>query len=63
MDRAANVFYDYVLNYAPEMLSPQHEAFYQAAQESIRNAETEEKPNTDIFKTEIHDAMNIGTLS
>lgn len=63
MDRAANVFYDYVLNYAPEMLSPQHEAFYQAAQESIRNAETEDKPNTDIFKTEIHDAMNIGTLS
>ena len=62
MDRAANVFYDYVQNYAPEMLSPQHEAYYQAAQDSIKNT-TQEKPSTDIFKTEFHDAMNIGTLS
>lgn len=44
------------------MLSPQHEAYYQAAQDSIKNT-TQEKPSTDIFKTEFHDAMNIGTLS
>ena len=31
MQRATQVFYDYVVNYAPEVLSPQHEEFYQAA--------------------------------
>jgi hypothetical protein len=25
MDRAAQVFYDYVLNYSPELLSPQYD--------------------------------------
>lgn len=34
MERAAEVFYDYVLNYAPELLSPQHNAFYEAAVKS-----------------------------
>lgn len=37
MDRAAHVFYDYVLNYAPELLSPQHNAFYEAAMKSKEN--------------------------
>jgi len=31
MSRAAEVFYDYVINYAPEMISPQHNSFYDAA--------------------------------
>ena len=31
MSRAADVFYDYVLNYSPELLSPQHTNFYDAA--------------------------------
>ena len=31
MQRAADVFYDYVINYAPELLSPQHNAYYEAA--------------------------------
>ena len=31
MQRAADVFYDYVVNYAPELLSPQHQAFYEPA--------------------------------
>lgn len=31
MQRAADVFYDYVVNYAPELLSPQHGSFYEAA--------------------------------
>lgn len=31
MQRAADVFYDYVVNYAPELLSPQHQAFYETA--------------------------------
>lgn len=31
MQRASDVFYDYVINYAPELLSPQHNKFYEAA--------------------------------
>ena len=31
MQRAADVFYDYVVNYAPELLSPQHSTFFDAA--------------------------------
>lgn len=31
MHRASEVFYDYVSNYAPELLSPQHTSFYEAA--------------------------------
>jgi hypothetical protein len=31
MQRASDVFYDYVVNYAPELLSPQHNSFYEAA--------------------------------
>lgn len=31
MQRAADVFYDYVVNYAPELLSPQHQTFYETA--------------------------------
>ncbi len=31
MQRAADVFYDYVVNYAPELLSPQHQSFYESA--------------------------------
>lgn len=31
MSRAADVFYEYVVNYAPELLSPQHNSFYETA--------------------------------
>ena len=31
MDAAVEVFYDYVLNYYPEALSPQYEQFYEAS--------------------------------
>lgn len=30
MQRASDVFYDYVQNYAPELLSPQHNSFFEA---------------------------------
>jgi hypothetical protein len=36
MQRAADVFYDYVLNYAPELLSPQHTLFYNHAQKTLQ---------------------------
>ena len=35
MNRAASVFYDYVVNYSPELLSPQHNSFYEAAMKSV----------------------------
>ena len=31
MDAAVEVFYDLVLNYHPDALSPQYESFYEAA--------------------------------
>lgn len=31
MDRAAQIFYEYVQNYIPELMSPQYEDFYGAA--------------------------------
>ena len=33
MERASQVFYDYVLNYSPEMVSPQYDQFYNASME------------------------------
>jgi hypothetical protein len=45
MDRAAHVFYDYVINYAPEVISPQYDEFYKAATNSLNN---EPKPSKDI---------------
>jgi hypothetical protein len=30
MQRASDVFYDYVVNYAPELMSPQYNDFYEA---------------------------------
>ena len=44
MQRASDVFYDYVVNYAPELLSPQHNNFYEtsinideASKDQVRN--------------------------
>ena len=51
MQRAADVFYDYVVNYAPELLSPQHSTFYETA------------VNTDsTIKTKTFGASNINYL-
>jgi hypothetical protein len=36
MERASQIFYDYVSDYAPELISPQYDEFYEAAQESIK---------------------------
>lgn len=56
MRRAANVFYDYVLNYQPELLSPQHEQFYKTAKE---NETPKEKPNLE----ETQNNISLRTLS
>lgn len=43
MARAANVFYDYVLNYQPELISPQYDKMHFAAQMAM-----ETKPKADL---------------
>jgi hypothetical protein len=35
MQRASDIFYDYVVNYAPELISPQYNSFYEAASKSL----------------------------
>ena len=49
MERAANVFYDYVVNYTPEVISPQHEEFYNAAQDSIAASNTRQANINDLM--------------
>jgi hypothetical protein len=34
MQRASDIFYDYVVNYAPELISPQYNSFFEAASKS-----------------------------
>ena len=42
MQRASDIFYDYVVNYAPELISPQYNSFYEAASKSLpKKAEIE----------------------
>ena len=60
MDRASRIFYEYVQNYAPELISPQYEDFYQSAQQSIA-ARTESKPS--LALDEMHDKISLGSLS
>lgn len=54
MDSAVEVFYDLVLNYHPEALSPQYDQFYNAALDVKSNS----KPKVDR-----HTQMNLHTLS
>lgn len=37
MERASEIFYDYVQNYAPELMSPQYQGFFDASEESKTN--------------------------
>jgi len=60
MERAARIFYDYVQNYAPELISPQHEDFFSAAQDSM-NQRTE--PKKQVSLEEMHDRISLGSLS
>jgi len=43
MERASKIFYEYVQSYAPELISPQYEDFFQASVESS-NQRTEKNP-------------------
>ena len=61
MQRAADVFYDYVVNYAPELLSPQHQAFYETAVK-IEPKMAPAKSNTNYLE-ENQNLINLKTLS
>jgi hypothetical protein len=59
MNRAADVFYDYVLNYAPELLSPQHNKFYEAALKSLPKKQGADKN----YLKEDQTIISLSTLS
>ena len=60
MSRAADVFYDYVLNYAPELISPQHNQFYEAA---IKSQPQLDKAEQERYQKENFNNLTIGTMS
>lgn len=60
MTRAADVFYDYVLNYAPELVSPQHNQFYEAAVKSQPQMDAAEQER---YQKENFNDLTIGTMS
>jgi hypothetical protein len=64
MQRAADVFYDYVVNYAPELLSPQHNTFYETAvnTDSTIKTRTFGASNVDHL-TETQNLLTLKTLS
>jgi hypothetical protein len=63
MQRAADVFYDYVVNYAPEMLSPQHNTFYETAVNST-SVKTKMFGASDVnYLEENQNLINLKTLS
>lgn len=59
MERAAQIFYDYVQNYAPELVSPQYEGFYEASKETVEGRAT--KADTPL--EESHDRISLSSLS
>lgn len=59
MERAAEVFYDYVINYAPELLSPQHNSFYEAAVKSLPKKTKVQKQ----YLTEDSTIISLGNFS
>lgn len=64
MQRAADVFYDYVVNYAPELLSPQHNVFYETAVNVAGNIKTKTFGASNInYLEENQNVINLKTLS
>lgn len=60
MDRAAKIFYEYCQSYAPELISPQYDQFYEAAKESVDSS----KLKTEALKLdEQHDRISLSSLS
>lgn len=57
MERASSVFYEMALSFNPELLSPQYNAFYDAAISKPSDDQTT------ISAIENHNAMSLGHLS
>jgi hypothetical protein len=60
MERAARIFYEYVQDYAPELISPQYQSFFDATQSSLQNR-SEQKKMIDL--DELHDKISLASLS
>jgi len=60
MNRAAQIFYEYCQDYAPELMSYEYEKFNQAANDS-REART--APAELINLDEAHDKISLSSLS
>ena len=56
MKKASQVFYDMMINENPELISPQHQAFYDAA---VNNG----TQDSDVTLLETHNDFNLRTLS
>lgn len=64
MQRAADVFYDYVVNYAPEILSPQHNSFYETAVNTDTSIKTKTFGASNVnYLEENQNVINLKTLS
>lgn len=60
MERAAKIFYEYCQSYAPELISPQYDQFYEASRETISSSKAKKDP----FKLdEQHDRISLSSLS
>lgn len=59
MQRASDVFYDYVVNYAPELISPQYNSFFEAASKAL----PKKKEVNAVVERENQNVINLSSLS
>lgn len=62
MERAAEIFYDYVQNYAPELVSPQYDEIYDAAQSTLKSRNQAFEAAA-VPLDEAHDKISLSSLS
>jgi hypothetical protein len=62
MERAAEIFYDYVQNYAPELVSPQYDEIFDAAQSTLKSRNQPFSSPT-VPLDEAHDRISLSSLS
>ena len=60
MERASRIFYEYVQNFAPELISPQSEQFVEAARASV---DERAPPKQTVPLDETHDKISLASLS
>lgn len=52
-----------MINYAPELISPQYNSFYEAAVRSMRGDEIAKEQKVKEYLEENHNLLNLATLS